>query len=258
MADIGICVRSYNRLQSLQTVIERIKTHTRSSYELIVCDDGSVDGTVEWLKDRGIRHITGRTMTAPWNLNRGLYYFQNYADCRYIMQMNDTIRVWEDGWEDEWLSAAEIWKGIFWSYFDHRRDQFVDPLSRGTGTIHDPYRVAYVGNAFFCVMKDEAKKIGYIDSAFRGGGQYVRDWGCRWARQFANIWGEPKEFFPSMNAHVGAEWDNNPPTPEEQIASDNLFYALQRDPIFRLPWSNEHEERQLKEEVETAINRSKP
>lgn len=46
----SIIILTYNQLKYTKLCIESIKTWTRSPYELILVDNGSTDGTVEYLK----------------------------------------------------------------------------------------------------------------------------------------------------------------------------------------------------------------
>jgi len=45
-------IATFNQLDNLKLIIEALKMQTLSSFEVIVCDDGSSDGTKEWAKDQ--------------------------------------------------------------------------------------------------------------------------------------------------------------------------------------------------------------
>lgn len=51
-ADLAIVVGTYNRLAGLQRLLDSVGAQTRTSFEIHVCDAGSTDGTVDWLRER--------------------------------------------------------------------------------------------------------------------------------------------------------------------------------------------------------------
>ncbi|HUV94568.1 MAG TPA: glycosyltransferase [Anaerolineae bacterium] len=52
---IDIVIGTHNRLEMLQRTIQCIQTRTFTPYRLTVIDDGSTDGTAEWVQSRGCR-----------------------------------------------------------------------------------------------------------------------------------------------------------------------------------------------------------
>ena len=59
---IGIGIPTYNRLDSLKRVVASIETYADLPYDLFVSVDGATDGTVEWLQEKEIDHISTKTM----------------------------------------------------------------------------------------------------------------------------------------------------------------------------------------------------
>lgn len=49
---LAIVVGTYNRLSQLQDLLASIEAETRRPYEVHVCDAGSTDGTIEWLRQK--------------------------------------------------------------------------------------------------------------------------------------------------------------------------------------------------------------
>ena len=57
---VSVCISTYNRVELLKLSIKSIFLQTYSDWELIVCDDGSIDGTFDYMsqiKDDRIRYI---------------------------------------------------------------------------------------------------------------------------------------------------------------------------------------------------------
>ena len=70
--DISIIIPTYNRLWSLNKAIESCK-ETALSYEIIVVDDGSTDGTAEWLRQQqGIVAIIKANEGKDWSVNKAM------------------------------------------------------------------------------------------------------------------------------------------------------------------------------------------
>ena len=64
--NISVIIATYNRKETLKRAIQSVLIQSYTPYEIIVIDDGSDDGTKEWLKD-------------------------NYPNVKYIYQMNSGV-----------------------------------------------------------------------------------------------------------------------------------------------------------------------
>src|SRR5579871_3206051 len=110
--DLGIGLITYSRLGSLKECLRSIETHTRRPYRLVIADDGSRDGTVEWASRDGYRIITGARRGCAWNKNRALYYLLTQTDCDPILLLEDDTFPSEPGWESRWVEAADRWQHV--------------------------------------------------------------------------------------------------------------------------------------------------
>lgn len=67
----SIILSSYNNLSALQLSIESLKYQTEKDFEIIIADDGSTDGTVEYLKKEGVKYFSrpneGYRLAYIWN-----------------------------------------------------------------------------------------------------------------------------------------------------------------------------------------------
>lgn len=67
----SIILSSYNNLSALELSIESLKYQTEKDFEIIIADDGSTDGTVEYLEKEGIKYFSrpneGYRLAYIWN-----------------------------------------------------------------------------------------------------------------------------------------------------------------------------------------------
>jgi glycosyltransferase involved in cell wall biosynthesis len=80
----SICLCSWNDLHFLKILVAGIKKNTKSKYEIIVHDNGSVDGTKEWLESNGITHTRSEENEGVAAVN----YAVKLAKYPYIIDIN--------------------------------------------------------------------------------------------------------------------------------------------------------------------------
>lgn len=99
MEKISLMMATYNRLELTKQTIDNIKKRTKCDYELIIVDNGSTDGTVDYIKT-----ITNHLILNKENLgigrarNQALFYADKIGTDWYATIDND-IDV-----PDNWLS----------------------------------------------------------------------------------------------------------------------------------------------------------
>lgn len=69
---ISICVPAYNSLEYLRILVKGLKKNTKVPYELLVHDNGSTDGTEQWLKDNNIDHTRSEENLGFCGVNNAL------------------------------------------------------------------------------------------------------------------------------------------------------------------------------------------
>jgi len=71
MPKASIILSSYNNLSALELSIESLRYQTEKDFEIIIADDGSTDGTIEYLEKEGIKHFSrpneGYRLAYIWN-----------------------------------------------------------------------------------------------------------------------------------------------------------------------------------------------
>ena len=53
---VSVIIPTYNRVELLKQTVESVRCQTYSDYEIIIVNDGSTDGTAEWLQETGGYH----------------------------------------------------------------------------------------------------------------------------------------------------------------------------------------------------------
>ncbi|MBS1701690.1 MAG: glycosyltransferase [Armatimonadetes bacterium] len=87
MPRVSILLTCYNHKKFIPVALDSIRAQTFTDYEIIALDDGSTDGTREWLADQtGIRVVFNEQNLGTYGtLNKGL----DYATGEYIAVFND-------------------------------------------------------------------------------------------------------------------------------------------------------------------------
>ena len=93
---ISICLCSWNDLPFLKILHRGIKRNTKVAYELIVHDNGSTDGTEEWLQEMGIKYTRSETNEGVAAVNHAVAR----AKYDYIIDINADMVVLP-GWDIE-------------------------------------------------------------------------------------------------------------------------------------------------------------
>jgi glycosyltransferase involved in cell wall biosynthesis len=99
--DVSVIIPTYNRLWCLPKAIESCRdTHCKA--EIIVVDDGSTDGTWEWLQQQDVTSLYQPNQGQTYAINNGVAY----ASGKYIRFL-DSDDVLQKGTIDRQFEAAE-------------------------------------------------------------------------------------------------------------------------------------------------------
>jgi glycosyltransferase involved in cell wall biosynthesis len=87
---ISVAMCTYNGLPYVREAVRSIINQTYSNWELIISDDGSIDGTREWLKDNFAQHPKVRLYFQEVNLGyvANKNYALNLAKGQFITQLD--------------------------------------------------------------------------------------------------------------------------------------------------------------------------
>ena len=104
-----VIIPNFNGMQYLPACIESLKNQTVSDFDVVVIDNGSEDGSVEWLKENGIRHVAlKKNLGFAGGVNIGL---KGCASEYAILLNNDTEA--EPAFVEELIKAIDKSKKIF-------------------------------------------------------------------------------------------------------------------------------------------------
>ena len=104
----SIIVVTYNNLKYTRKCIESVRKHTKSPYEIILVDNGSVDGTGRWAEGSARRKeihtiiLNKENAGFPAGINQAL----NVAQGRYVLLLNNDTIVTK-GWLEKLIAGAE-------------------------------------------------------------------------------------------------------------------------------------------------------
>ncbi len=251
---LGVGVVTYDRLQSLKEVVEAVETHTDCDFDFVVADDGSADGTADFLAERGITRIGGSNRGIAWNKNRALYTLMQHTEADILIMLEDDTVPVRPGWQGEWMRAAELH-----GYVTYAHPKIRSGILEGSGTALDPYACTKITSQCAAVSRRAVDVVGYFDTRFRGYGIEDGEWTTRLrdagfgVRRVATDDGLVK-----TNLMLGEgvavldvkSYRNN----AEVARNRQIFDEIRNDPIPRMPWSNDEERSLLEQEVRTALN----
>ncbi|MBW3568339.1 MAG: glycosyltransferase [Proteobacteria bacterium] len=139
--DVSIVMPAYNAARDIRESIASVLSQTYSSFELIVVDDASSDGTVEIVKALSTEDARVRLLENPVNQgvsfsrNRGM----NNARGRYLMFL-DSDDAWHDDKVERQVSFMRETANVV-TYMDYLRFDDAEPAD--AWPVHAPDRIAF-------------------------------------------------------------------------------------------------------------------
>lgn len=154
----SIVLITHNRLDVTQKCIKSILDHT-VGYELIVVDNGSTDGTVEWLEN--LRRATvirnKENLGVPKARNQGIRATRH----EYIVIMDNDVVV-KGGWLDELFwemkSGADVVGIEAW--------KLNEDWAASSRCVNQNQEFSYLGGACCLFRREVFEKVGLLDEGF--------------------------------------------------------------------------------------------
>ncbi|GAX91983.1 glycosyltransferase family 2 protein [Effusibacillus lacus] len=173
---VGIMLTTYNQLEDTKRSLQSLRENTTIPYKLVIVDNASTDGTVDFLRDQGYQIIENQhPVCLSVALNQGLRHLLADPDNRYI------------GWvHNDMLFYPKWMERILDLFAQETAFGKIAPVSLHLFGPDDPkfaeefmlkhHAVCYPGNACPWVMPREVvEKVGYFDERFIQCGGY-EDW----------------------------------------------------------------------------------
>ena len=94
---VGIVILNWNRLELTQACLKSVDNQTYKNYKIYLIDNGSQDGSVEWLKDQSqINTIyNAKNVGFARAINQGITRSLE-EDCRYVIALNNDAEIATD------------------------------------------------------------------------------------------------------------------------------------------------------------------
>jgi GT2 family glycosyltransferase len=256
---LGIAVITYRRRDRFELLIDRLQRLTASPHELLVADDGSGDGTLEWAREQGLCVVTGENRGVAYNKNRGLFALSALG-CDPILLIEDDAYPDVPGWERDWVEATRRWHHV--AYLHPR---IAHRTVSGSGTPSDPFVNPKASAVLLTISAEALAQVGYFDSRFEGWGHEHGEWTTRIKRAgygYKSIV-LPDGTKPKAQLYLlGGLVDNEGPRwRDEESGRRNreLYRRIYSEPVYRLPWRSPAERAVfLAEQAEAGVDGAEP
>ncbi|HWY89186.1 MAG TPA: glycosyltransferase [Solirubrobacteraceae bacterium] len=245
MARVGIAIVTYERRSLLERLVGALRELTGDPYELVVADDGSRDGSVEWCRSRGLRVVSGTNRGVAWNKNRGLFALAQLG-CDPLLLIEDDAYPVVRGWERDWIEATRRWHHLAY----HHAKAALHTVS-GSGTPADPFVSPAASAVCLSVSAEVLERVGFFDSRFRGWGHEHAEWTTRIKRAgygYKEIT-LPDGRRPKAQLYLtgglaggkGTSFRNE----DQARVNRELQLRIAAEPLFRCPWRSDGERNEL-------------
>lgn len=191
---VSMVMLTWNQLEYTKNCLASIQRTVRLPFELIVVDNGSADGTVDWLRQQAA--LDSRIRLVENSENRGFAAGNNQgielASGRYVLLINNDL-LFFDQWLEGLLELFERYPdaGIVGPMTDHASGQQVVAEAAGLSAeelavFAKSFRERWRGRVIhcrrvvgFCMLfrRELSDQIGLLDEAF-GSGNYEDDDFC--------------------------------------------------------------------------------
>lgn len=239
---IGIAITTFNRIEYLLEQIRLIKQFSLNEYELIVCNDGSSDDTVNILERENINYITGKNKGIAWNKNRGIYYLANYTQADVFILLDDDIFPTMYGWDVEWAKAAQ-----FYGHVTFIVPEWKDKLFYGDCNAKNPGISSLIAGSCIAVSREAFPLVGYMDNRFGRYGHEHTDYSTRYVKSgFGGIVRQDDSIvYAVMDSGLKLIPIASTGSPDEAKKNEKILNELNNEPLFRLPWFSQSEQQEF-------------
>jgi hypothetical protein len=260
---LGIAIITYRRLATLQRTLRSLAECTTDPYEIVIAEDGGLDGSVEWCREHGYIVVSGENRGVSWNKNRGLFALAARG-CDPIILLEDDCFPEEVGWEQYWVRATRMWHHIS---FAHKRVS--KGLLGGDGTPENPFVSVRSSAQCSSISLKALGEVGYFDTRFTGCGIEHKEWtarlmgkgyGVRVVAASKGVKIKNREIAVGERVagklHIvgGLVAPRTPTHRSNSAVAENrkVIRQLKGEPAFRLPWSNQIEKQTFLKEMREA------
>jgi hypothetical protein len=235
-AVLGIGIATFDRRERLARLVAGLAEHTQSEFRLVVADDGSTDGSVEWCRENGLTVVAGRHHGVARNKNRALFALSALG-CDPLILLEDDLVPTRAGWEREWVLATRRWH-----HLGYRHPKIAKHDLSGSGTAEDPILSRGWTAQCLSVSAHVMERVGYFDPRFEGWGHEHGDWTERIQRAGYGFREARLADGRVVKAQIylwgGIALEDAPSYRDNTQVAANLELAerIADEPIYRRPW----------------------
>ena len=250
---LGIAVTTFNRKDMVLKLVAALRVMTSCPFDLVICDDGSHDGTAAALRERGEIVIAGENRGVAWNKNRGLYYLMATKAVDIVMLLDDDMFPMAEGWEREWVEAARRHGHV--NYATSGSDM---QAVTGDMTPENPGLTPSVSGCLLAFDRRVLAQIGFMDLRFKRYGHEHAEFTARAIRAgYGGILLEEAGRERYLYKRIRGQMALLPVAGsgcEEAIRENGVIYAqIAKDQIYRHAWRDDEEMAAFLAEQEAAV-----
>jgi glycosyltransferase involved in cell wall biosynthesis len=249
---LGIGIVTFNRLAYLKKVLASVREKTTGQFEIVVADDGSTDGTKEFLRAEGVRCVTGQNRGVCWNKNRALIALET-LNCDPILLLEDDCHPVERGWDVYWRTASAMWGHVCYAH-----PKLSPWIISGSGRPDDPIVNQKATAQCASASAELLRKIGYYDTRFKGYGVGHAEWTTRAKKAgfgFRRVTLENGQRARANLFITGGLVADDAPTFKDKatiLRNEKLFEQIKHESLYRFPWSTPAQKFALEMELREA------
>lgn len=241
---LGIGIVTHNQLDTLQRCVAAVKKYTRSPYHLIIADDGSTDGTVEWCQREGLAIITGKYRGIAWNKNRALYWLQQMS-CDPVLLLRDDCHPAKEGWERSWVHGAHRWQHV-----DYGPTPVVEEeRHRVSGQPDDPFTCTTSYDWCTITTRGALDRVGFLNVGLVNSGLEHVEWTRRFCKVFGRVWNLPPDTVPCLSSGLTLTEPKTTSNKQNGDYKECIDKSIENAPIYQAAWCTEDEHTDLELEI---------
>jgi len=165
---VSVIIPTYNRLELLKETVESVRSQLFREFEIIVVDDGSIDGTAEWLQGRSdIRALSQANAGIATSRNNGAAIargrwlaFLDHDDLWAKEKLKDQMEFISDNPDVALVAARHVRLGKRFSAPSHPKWIKGDLLVKA-------YSESFIHTSSVMIRKDVFDKIGGFPPQYR-------------------------------------------------------------------------------------------
>jgi len=221
-----LVIQTWHRPDYLELLLDQVMQFTKTKFELVVSTADEDEEAIRICEERGVTCFHSLDRGVGRSRNQGYWYFWEHTQYDVVIMLEDDCRVWEVGWEEEWIAAANRWGMICYAYNNKKE-------SRGNNRWDDPIWTTDYGFHATAFNRGAMSLVGFSDPVFGGYGFDDTELAWRYYRALRaeGSWaGQPLQCHPCLSCHIGVLFDHSFFNPTTFNENQKLLKKIQADP----------------------------